>query len=60
MSWLMVETFLINLLENGIKTYEKIKKILTGQGDNNTTDFLIIYHYFKIKYELIAIDLSKQ
>ena len=38
MSWLMVETFLISLLENGIKTYEKIKKILTGQGDNNTTD----------------------
>ena len=42
-----------------IKTYENIRKITIGQGDNYTTGCLLDYTYFK-KYKMIAIDLSKQ
>ena len=42
------------------KTYENIRKIATGQGDDNTTGCLLDYSYFKENYKLIAIDLSKQ
>ena len=31
-----------------------------GQGDDYTTGCLLVYHYFKTYYELIATDLSKQ
>ena len=43
-----------------IKTYENIRKIATGQGDNYTTGCLLDYSYFKDHYKMIAIDLSKQ
>ena len=43
-----------------MKTYENIRKIATGQGDDYTTGCLIDYYYFKDHYRLIAIDLSKQ
>ena len=42
------------------KTYEKIRKIATGQCDDYTTGCLLDYSYFKEKYRLIAIDLSEQ
>ena len=42
------------------KTFEKIRKIATGQGDDYTTGGLIDYPYFKNYYKMIAIDLSKQ
>ena len=42
------------------KTYENIRKIATGQGDDYTTGCLLDYSYFKENYEMIAIDLSKQ
>ena len=42
------------------KTYENIRKIATGQGDDYTTGCLLDYSYFKENYKLIAIDLSKQ
>ena len=42
------------------KTYENIRKIATGQGDDNTTGCLLDYSYFKENYNMIAIDLSKQ
>ena len=43
-----------------IKTYEKIRKIATGQGDVYTTGCLLDYSYFKDHYKMIAIDLNKQ
>ena len=43
-----------------IKTYENIRKIATGQGDDYTTGCLLDYSYFKDYYKMIAIDLSKQ
>ena len=42
------------------KTYENIRKISTGKGDNYTTGCLLDYFYFNENYKLIAIDLSKQ
>ena len=58
------QKFLINFfdqpIKNVLKTYENIKKIATGKGDDYTTGCLLDYPYFKIYYKLIAIDLSKQ
>ena len=42
------------------KTYENIRKIATGQGDDYTTGCLLDYPYFKNHYKMIVIDLSKQ
>ena len=42
------------------KTYENVRKIATGQGDDYTTGCLLDYSYFKDHYKMIAIDLSKQ
>ena len=42
------------------KTYENIRKIATGQGDDYTTGCLLDYSYFKENCKMIAIDLNKQ
>ena len=42
------------------KTYENIRKIATGQGDDHTTGCLLDYSYFKDYYKMIATDVSKQ
>ena len=47
-------------LKNDKITYENIRKIATGQGDDYTTGYLLDYAYFKNYYKMIAIDLSKQ
>ena len=53
-----------NVFDHPVKdnkvTYENIKKIATGQGDDYTTGCLLDYPYFKDSYKMIAIDLSKQ
>ena len=41
-------------------TYENIRKIATGQGDDYTTGCLLDYIYFKNYYKMIVVDLSKQ
>ena len=41
-------------------TYENIRKLATGQGDDYTTGCLLDYIYFKNYYKMIAVDLSKQ
>ena len=38
-----------------IKTYENIRKITIGQGDDYTTGCLLDYTYFKKYYKMIAI-----
>ena len=43
-----------------IKTYENIRKITIGQGNDYTTGCLFNYTYFKKYYKMIAIDLRKQ
>ena len=46
--------------KNKKTTYENIRKIATGQGDDNTTGCLLDYPYFLDTYKRIAVDLSKQ
>ena len=47
-------------IKNDKITYENIRKIATGQGDDYTTGCLLDYAYFKNYYKMIAINLSKQ
>ena len=42
------------------KTYENIRKIATGKGDDYTTGWLLGYPYFEDYYKMIATDLNKQ
>ena len=46
-------------IKNDLITYENIRKIAAGQGDDYTTGCLLDYNYFKNYYKMIAIDLSK-
>ena len=46
-------------VRNNKITYENIRKIATGQGDDHTNGCLLGYAYFKNYYKIIAIDLSK-
>ena len=41
-------------------TYENIRKIVTGQGDDYTTGCLLDYTNFQKYCKMIAVDLSKQ
>ena len=47
-------------LTNKFKTFENVRKIATGKGDDYTTGCLLDYPYFKENYKMAAIDLSKQ
>ena len=51
--------FFYQAIKNDIRTYEKILKIATGQGDDYTTGCLLNYNYFK-KHKIVAPDLSNQ
>ena len=52
--------FFDQVINSMTKTYENIRKIATGQGDDYTTGCLLDYPYFKDHYKMIAIDLSEQ
>ena len=54
------ENFFDQPIKNDKITYENIRKIATGQGDDYTTGCLLDYPYFKDTYEMTAVDLSKQ
>ena len=54
------ENFFDQPIKNNKVTYENIRKIATGQGDDYTTIFLLDYSYFMDTYKMIAVDLSKQ
>ena len=47
-------------VKNNKVTYENIRKIATGEGDDYTTGCLLDYNYFKKYYKMIAVDLNKQ
>ena len=47
-------------INSSAKTYENIRKITIGQGDDYPTGCLLDYTYFKKYYKMIVIDLSKQ
>ena len=52
--------FLISQLINDLRTYDNVRKLMIGQGDDYTVGCLLNYLYFKEHFKLIAIDLSKQ
>ena len=56
MSWLMEK----NLLDQPIKmrTYDNIRKIATGQGDDNETGCKLDCPFFKKYYKMITINFS--
>ena len=54
------QSFFDKPVKNDLRTYDNIRKIATGQGDDYITDFLLDYIYFNKYYKMIAIDLSKQ
>ena len=54
------ENFFDQPIKNNKVTYESIRKIATGQGDDYKTDCLLDYPYFMDTYKMIAVDLSKQ
>ena len=47
-------------VKNNLRTYDDIRKIATGEGDDYTTDSLQDYSYFKNHCKMIAINLCKQ
>ena len=53
-----------NFFDQSIKdnkvTYENIRKIATGQGDDYATGCLLDYPFFEYSYKMIAVDLIKQ
>ena len=54
------ENFFDQPIKKKKTTYENIRKIATGQGDDYTTGFLLDYSYFLDTYKMIVVDLSKQ
>ena len=54
------EIFFDQPIKNNKITYDNIRKIATGKGDDYTTGCLLDYPYFKDTYKMIAVDLSKQ
>ena len=47
-------------VKNDKVTYENIRNVSTGQGDDYATSCLLDYVYFKNYYKMIAVNLSKQ
>ena len=54
------ENFFDQPIKNNKVTYDNIRKIAIGYGDDNTTGCLLDYPYFKDTYKMIAVDLSRQ
>ena len=48
------------LISNNLETYDNIRKVAHGKGDDYTTGCLLDYVYFKNYYKMIVVDLSKQ
>ena len=48
------------LVKSDMRTYDNIRKLATGQGDDYTTGCLLDYPYFIEHYKIIAIGLSKE
>ena len=54
------ENFFDQPIKNREITYDNIRKIAIGYGDDNTTGSLLDYPYFLDTYKMIAVDLSRQ
>ena len=54
------ESFFDQPINKSLETYENIRKVATGQGDDFTTGCLLDYTYFRNYCKMIVVDLSKQ
>ena len=54
------ENFFDQPMKNNKVTYENIRKIVTGRGDDYTTGCLLDYSNFVDTYKMIVVDLSTQ
>ena len=54
------ENFFDQPIKDNRVTYENIRKVATGKGDDYTTGCLLDYPYFRDSYKTIAVDLSRQ
>ena len=54
------ENFFDQPIKNNKVTYENVRKIAAGQGDDYITGCLLDYSYSADTYKIIAVDLSKQ
>ena len=54
------ENFFDQPIKDNKVTYENIRKVATGKGDDYTTGCLLDYTYFRDNYKMIAVDLSRQ
>ena len=54
------ENFFDQPIKKNKVTYENIRKLVTGQGDDYTTGCLLDYSYSKDNYKMIAVELSEQ
>ena len=52
------KNFFDQSINSDLKTYDNIRRIATGQGDDYRTGCLLNYSYFKENYKMIAIDLN--
>ena len=52
------ENFFDQPIKNNKITYDNIRKIATGQGDDYTTGCLLDYPYFTDTYKMIAVDFT--
>ena len=43
-------------VKNNLRTYDNIRKIASGQGDDYRTGCLLVNNYFNKYYNMIAID----
>ena len=55
-----VENFFGQPIKNSKVTYENIRKIATGKGDDYTTGCFLDYPYLKDSSKMIDVDLRKQ
>ena len=54
------ENFFDQPIKDNKVTYENIRKVATGKGDDYTTGCSLDYTYFRDNYKMIAVDLSRQ
>ena len=54
------QKFFDQQFKNNLRTYDNIRHIASGQGDDYTNGCLLDYNYFNTYYKLIALDLRKQ
>ena len=54
------ENFFDQLIKDNKVTYENIRKVAIGKGDDYTTSCFLDYPYFRDSYKMTSVDLSRQ